>query len=96
MDDDNGGVNVGSGLFTSSGYEGAQAASVMRASHGSGLGGYVERETTGQPPQSLEQQMRLTFLKFRRSESELDWNYPFDFCGSIYRLASVREVIAKI
>ena len=40
--------------------------------------------------------MRLTFLKFRRSESELDWNYPFDFCGSIYRLSSVREVIAKI
>ena len=38
----------------------------------------------------------MTFLKFRRSESELDWNYPFDFCGSIYRLASVRDVIAKI
>lgn len=40
--------------------------------------------------------MRLLFLKFRRSETELDWNYPFDFCGSIYRLGSVEEVIAKI
>jgi hypothetical protein len=27
----------------------------------------------------------LKFLKYRRSETELDWNYPFDFCGSIYR-----------
>ena len=40
--------------------------------------------------------MRLTFLKFRRSESELDWNYPFDFCGSIYRLSSVRDVVSRI
>ena len=35
-------------------------------------------------------------LKFRRSETELDWNYPFDFCGSIYRKQSVIDVIAKI
>lgn len=27
-----------------------------------------------------------TYFYFRRSETELDWNYPFDFCGSIYRL----------
>ena len=27
----------------------------------------------------------LDFLKFKRSETELDWNYPFDFCGSIYK-----------
>jgi len=75
---------------------GAQAASLMRASHGSSLGGYVERDNGSSAPQTLEQQLKLTFLKFRRSESELDWNYPFDFCGSIYRLSSVREVIAKI
>ena len=88
---------VGSGLFSSSfGSEGAASASIMRASHGSSLGGYVEREGMSSSPKTLEQQMRLTFLKFRRSESELDWNYPFDFCGSIYRLNSVREVIGKI
>ena len=28
----------------------------------------------------------LKFLKYRRSETELDWNYPFDFCGSVYRV----------
>ena len=38
----------------------------------------------------------LKFLKFRRSETEFDWNYPFDFCGSIYRLDHVDKVIAKI
>lgn len=38
----------------------------------------------------------LTFLKYRRSETELDWNYPFDFCGSIYRAAQVDLVISKI
>ncbi len=31
----------------------------------------------------------LKLLKYRRSETELDWNYPFDFCGSIYRLCNV-------
>ena len=36
--------------------------------------------------QSVEEKLRLNMLKFRRSETELDWNYPFDFCGSIYRL----------
>lgn len=35
-------------------------------------------------------------MKYRRSETELDWNYPFDFCGSIYRLLSVEEVLSKI
>jgi len=43
-----------------------------------------------------EEKLRLLFLKFRRSETELDWNYPFDFCGSIYRLVSVEEVLSKI
>ena len=69
---------------------------MMRSSHGSSLGGYVERDLKSTEPQTTEQQLQLTFLKFRRSESELDWNYPFDFCGSIYRLQSVRDVIAKI
>ena len=36
------------------------------------------------------------FFKFKRAETELDWNYPFDFCGSIYRLSSVRDVVSKI
>ena len=43
----------------------------------------------------VEDKLRLTMLKFRRSETELDWNYPFDFCGSIYRLQSVIDVISK-
>ena len=38
----------------------------------------------------------LRFLKYRRSETELDWNYPFDFCGSIYRVEQVEKVIQKI
>jgi hypothetical protein len=38
----------------------------------------------------------LKFLKYRRSETELDWNYPFDFCGSIYRTELVDKVVAKI
>jgi hypothetical protein len=38
----------------------------------------------------------LKFLKYRRSETELDWNYPFDFCGSIYRAEQLEKVIAKI
>lgn len=69
---------------------------ITRASHGSSLSGYVERETSSASQQSLESQLKPTFLKFRRSESELDWNYPFDFCGSIYRLASVNLVMDKI
>jgi hypothetical protein len=46
--------------------------------------------------QERDEKLRLLFLKFRRSETELDWNYPFDFCGSIYRLVSVEEVLTKI
>ncbi len=38
----------------------------------------------------------LKFLKYRRSETELDWNYPFDFCGSIYRSTQLDIVIKKI
>ena len=38
----------------------------------------------------------LKFLKFRRSETELDWNYPFDFCGSIYRQNQVIKIVKKI
>jgi hypothetical protein len=38
----------------------------------------------------------IKFLKYRRSETELDWNYPFDFCGSIYRADTIDKVIKKI
>ena len=43
-----------------------------------------------------EEKLKLQFLKFRRSETELDWNCPFDFCGSIYRQSSVEEILSKI
>lgn len=33
------------------------------------------------------------YLTFDRTESELDWNYPFDFCGSIYLLDRVVSVL---
>jgi hypothetical protein len=26
----------------------------------------------------------------------MDWNYPFDFSGSIYRLSSVEDILTKI
>lgn len=38
----------------------------------------------------------LKYLKFRRNETELDWNYPFDFCGSIYFLESIQQVLDGI
>jgi hypothetical protein len=38
----------------------------------------------------------LKFLKYRRSETELDWNYPFDFCGSIYRKEQLDIVLSKL
>lgn len=69
---------------------------IARSSINSSLSGYVERDSSWNNQQTTEQQLKLTFLKFRRSESELDWNYPFDFCGSIYRLQSVRDVVDKI
>jgi hypothetical protein len=28
-----------------------------------------------------------------RSDAELDWNYPFDFCGSIYKKSLVGDII---
>ena len=31
----------------------------------------------------------MKYLKFRRSEGEFDWNYPFDFCGSLYTRESM-------
>ena len=36
------------------------------------------------------------FLKYDRNETELDWNYPFDFCGSIYELEIVVKVMESI
>jgi len=38
----------------------------------------------------------LEFLKFKREQGQLDWNYPFDFCGSFYRLEQVLTVIKEI
>lgn len=35
-------------------------------------------------------------LVYDRTETELDWNYPFDFCGSIYLLDRVIQVVANI
>ena len=38
-------------------------------------------------------------LKFKRRDTNMDWNYPFDFCGSIYRtsdVVAVYEMIYKI
>ena len=31
----------------------------------------------------------MKWLKFKRENGKMDWNYPFDFCGSIYRLENV-------
>lgn len=38
----------------------------------------------------------LEHLRYRRSETQLDWNYPFDFCGSIYRRDHILEVLKGI
>ena len=38
----------------------------------------------------------LKYLKYRRTETEMDWNYPFDFCGSIYRQDDLNLVIEGI
>lgn len=35
-------------------------------------------------------------LLFDRTESSLDWNYPFDFCGSIYPLETVVQITEAI
>ncbi len=37
-----------------------------------------------------------SYFLYDRTESELDWNYPFDFCGSIYLLERVSKVIENI
>ena len=36
------------------------------------------------------------YFVFDRTQSELDWNYPFDFCGSVYLLERVVKVIESI
>jgi hypothetical protein len=36
------------------------------------------------------------YLLFDRTETELDWNYPFDFCGSIYLLDRVVSIMDAI
>ena len=37
-----------------------------------------------------------SILVFDRTKTCLDWNYPFDFCGSIYPLETVVSVIERI
>jgi hypothetical protein len=36
---------------------------------------------------------KVTYLKYKRADTDLDWNYPFDFCGSFYELSHVLRVI---
>jgi hypothetical protein len=36
------------------------------------------------------------FIKFNFMDSELDWNYPFDFCGSFYILSTLESIIHSI
>jgi hypothetical protein len=72
--------------------EGVRTTKDMRSS--TGITSIQKEKEKAQ--QERDEKLRLLFLKFRRSETELDWNYPFDFCGSIYRLSSVEEVMAKI
>ena len=48
------------------------------------------------PPKFESIDEELKYLKFRRSETEMDWNYPFDFCGSLYRLESILQVIKHV
>jgi hypothetical protein len=33
------------------------------------------------------------FLKYLRADTELDWNYPFDFCGSIYKKSLISDIV---
>ena len=35
-------------------------------------------------------------LKYKREQTHLDWNYPFDFCGSLYRKEHIIEIYNKI
>lgn len=44
-------------------------------------------------PKFTHVENQTKYLKFRRSETQYDWNYPFDFCGSIYRLNSIISII---
>ena len=38
-----------------------------------------------------------SFFKYKRDDTELDWNYPFDFCGSIYLRTTVSdEIVPRI
>lgn len=48
------------------------------------------------PKLQVIDQNTMKYLKYRRNETEMDWNYPFDFCGTIYRLDSVIQVIEVI
>ena len=35
-------------------------------------------------------------LKYKREETQMDWNYPFDFCGSIYRSHHVQKILTHM
>lgn len=47
-------------------------------------------------PKFTDLTQQLKYFSYVRSDSELDWNYPFDFCGSIYLLDRVKEVVSAI
>lgn len=49
-----------------------------------------------QLPKLTPTDARLKYFLYNREETELDWNYPFDFCGSIYLLDRVVEVVESI
>ena len=34
--------------------------------------------------------------KYRRCDTHLDWDYPFDFCGSLYRWEHVKWVFENV
>lgn len=38
----------------------------------------------------------LKFLKYRRSETELDWNQPLDLTGGIYHKIKIDKLLSKI
>lgn len=59
------------------------------SSSSSGLGNYVGGSSVGFTSKSKYSENIVKYLKYRRSETEMDWNYPFDFCGSIYRYSSI-------
>ena len=57
---------------------------------------HTTNKIINQLPKLIPTDETLKYFLYNRSETELDWNYPFDFCGSIYLLDRVIEVIENI